>query len=547
MKFRLIALLLGILLASACTSLPATDQVENEPASETATSNVEKPDSTETFTAPLPPTASPTPTVVPVENRWYWTYDPATTGIIAVSLAGETQSIGELDLEEAVNYLATPVDDEAGLLLVAALDGLRAYRLTPTSMERIPFPSSYPWDGAISPSSLAVVGTYNRNVLVTYATRESWQGDVTSMPRTGPAFFVDGTSLTATLVDSHALYDSFTDPRLWFHSSADKRFLRYLDGDPADMRVREIDLQTGENRTIANTTKSPTRIYSSPDGGLWFLRNSDLILDVSGNQTAFTDTTHRFYPLDEGRGIIAPVECSAPCTLQVVSPMESSEVLTYSLPWGTTGGAHFPLLSQLLPDDSLLYAAGYDRLVKNPASVLVAFPTLLEDDNPVFRLSPDGSTKLVGAYRSIEFPSSGFIPVSTDGRYLLLKAVDQSHLFIYDAHTDMEVISLPIDPALDYFYTSVLYAKEGILLHATASTPDKQYRDFYSLYLFTGEQTTTWEDSAGEFYGCSDIYPDGSLACWVYEEGNANLVRYQPGNGERTSLIDRVWMLEYLP
>ena len=548
MKYRLSALILGFFILSACTPVPTLVPAVTEASLESYTAREEVTTATDTLSPTLAATATPSPTPIPIPPIWQWVYDPESTDILAVNLSGETRVIGTLDLEAARNYLAIPIQDELALLLVASDVTLRAYLLSIESLQPIRMPDSFPYNGVISPTSLAGMGIYEQYIVFTYATRESVGGHGgNDMPRNGPAFYVDTANLTARLIDSAVMYDAWTDTRRWFHLSNDGQFLRYLNGDPSDMKVRQVDLLTGETRTIASTTKSPFSIYGSPSGDLWSLRYSGLIVDLDGNRADFNDTGLRFKPLEGGKGISMPVECSAPCTLQVMTPFGSDPVLNYSLPWSISGGAYFPLLSQLLPDESLLFVGNSDSLVGNPTGTLEMYPGLLADDEPVFRLSPDGEARLVGAYRQYDFNSSGRMPISEDGRYILLKAQDQSEFFVYDVLADKALFSLPFEPGLEYFYSTLQFHEKGILLHLSAATLDDQYQYYYSLYLFDGGRAVAWEDTAGVFLSCPDLYNDGSLACWVYTESGSDLVRYDPVSGTQTTLLESVWVLEYLP
>ena len=547
MKNKLPIPLLILLLLSACstatTGTPVADA--SQPASPSQETFIASP---ATVTATATSTTTLTSTPVPPPPLWYWAYDVDSSSIVTVNLEGETHSLGELDLESAKNYIGTRLDDTHFLLLVALDTGIQVYLLNSDAMQKINLPAGYPYDPGTSPTSMAVVGIHNRNVMFTFATRQSMGGHSgNDMPSTGPAFFVDTASLTARVIDTHVAYDSWTDTRTWFHPSNDGRLFSYLNGDPTDMKVRQVDLLTGETRTLASTTKSPFSIFGSPSGDLWYLPNSNIIVDNEGNQVVFNEAGLRFRPLEGGKGIIMPVECTAPCSLQVKSLDGSEPLLSYSLPWSITGGVYYPLLSQVLPDQSLLFAGYPDVRLENPFDIMEKYPGLLETDVPFFRLLPDGEATLVGISPTNEFAYSGRKPISQDGRYILLKAQDKSGYFLYDTRTDQALFTMPIEPGLDYFYGTLQFFEPGILLHLTASTADNQYRDFYSLFLMGDSQTLAWEDPAGEILGCPDLHADGTLTCWLYREAGASLVIYNPVSQAQTPLLDGAWILDYLP
>jgi len=165
----------------------------------------------------------------------------------------------------------------------------------------------------------------------------------------------------------------------------------------------------------------------------------------------------------------------------------------------------------------------------------------MEEDSPLFRLTPDGQARLVGIYIG---------NTSEDGRYMLLRAPDQSSFFVYDAMADRPLFDIPIDNTLeDYFVMSVQFFDTGILINLIPSVPSGQneYRYFYHAYIYKTSTPIAWEDVNAEINSCPDLLDDGTLVCWFYRTDSTNfdLVRYDPATGTKTTLLGNSWLVEF--
>jgi hypothetical protein len=300
---------------------------------------------------------------------------------------------------------------------------------------------------------------------------------------------------------------------------------------------------TGEARTVHTTSGTSFFMRASPEGDLWFLRGEKIIWDLSGNKIDVPDGTLTVRPLKDGKAIVFPLDCVDTCELKVIAPFGNEAELTYNLPWGIRSGGTYGEVNQLLPDQSLLFVGeAYLFLTNRPAAV-ETYPGLLEEDRPLFRLTPDGQARLMGIYAG---------SVSDDGRYILLKASDQTSFFIYDAVADRPLFDIPIDTDLeDYFVMSTRFHDTGIVVNLSPSVPGEKnvYRFFYHAYVYETSVSIGWEDVNAEINSCPDLLEDGSLVCWLYRTDTTNfdLVRYDPATGTKKVLLENGWLIDFVP
>lgn len=535
--------------SSVQASNPENTATPNFPADELQLTETIAPDPAITIPNTPSPTVAPssTPTPPPAETGWHWMFDPLQNNIISVNLSGEQRNIAPLDPDDAYHGKAIPLDDSSAVLFIAG-ESLQAFLLSLDGIQQIDLPPVFPYIPDKAFPTLAVTAISDKFVVFTYSTLDSERVGTREYPPRGPIFLIDLSSLSTRLVEEDVFFDSFTDQRLWFFASTDGRYLRYLSGDTEEVRLREMDLQSGTDRTITTTTRSPYSISASPDGELWYLRFSDMILDLSGNQMSFSDPDRVFRSFVDGKGVGIPMDCAAPCQLEVFAPFGNEPSFTYTLPWSIEAVTYYRLISRLLPGGDLLFVGAYPASFITPPTALASYSFLLDDDNPVFRLSPGGEADLVGIYRRLEFESAFAMPLSEDRRFLLLKSTDQAHYIIYDADLDRALFEMPIEPGLDYFYSLVEFFEQGILVHFIASTPEKQYTDFFHLYRFDTAELISWEDPEGTTLACPNLMNDGNLACWVQRPDlDYDFVRFNPTTGEKFSLVESVWLLETVP
>jgi hypothetical protein len=281
---------------------------------------------------------------------------------------------------------------------------------------------------------------------------------------------------------------------------------------------------------------------------LWYLSKTGTIQDLAQNQKEIASEVSFFRPIDGEQGIILPNQCTDECALQVTSPFGDAAVKHYSLPWSIQTLTYYRQVLRLLPDDDLIVVGQMAANFTSPPSLMQDYPTLKNIEQPAFRLSPDGKARLLGIFPAAEFSGVGSSPLSQDGRYLVLKAIDGASFFVYDMQNDRSLFTIPLDPALDYFYATVNFFEQGILLHVTAALADKTYRDFYSLYRNDKADTVTWTDNSAQMFACSDMYADNTLACWfALPDDTYAFSRFDPASGKKTPLAEHLMLLENLP
>ncbi|MEP7136849.1 MAG: hypothetical protein ABI904_18135 [Chloroflexota bacterium] len=551
---RIAALTFAIVIfLSACAS-PATSTsapaVTIESTSTTQPATITPVDNTATATFTPEPTSTSTP--VPPSPHWYWSVDSVTLKVIAVNQFGDRKKIGTLDNPDSLHTASISLDAERALLFLDDNNTLRVYLLTLNGMQKIKLPSEPAYfNTEFSQSGRVVVAVHADFAVFTYPTVGAEQSQTVGAVASGPVFLVDLKSLTASLIDKEGNRDPLDVNRAWFRTSQDGRYLRYINGNPdADkMEIRELDLVTGKARTIYTTQGSPSRIYPAPEGDLWYLGKANIILDLNGHQTDFTNDVKMFTPLKDGKGVVYPWNCVDNCEIKVFEPFGNAAALTYNLPWTIDGASSYVKVRQYLPDQSLLFAGlPYAMLSKAPA-IVKTYPDLKKEDIPLFRLTPDGKSRLVGIYVEGDLTSN----VSADGRFILMQSIDKTSFFLYDAVTDRSLFSMPINTELEKPLTTVKFFDNGALVNLSAAVPGTKnsvYRIFYAAYSYKTSTTQTWEDVNSEISSCPDLLEDGTLVCWFGRTDGTNnydLVHLDTATGIKTTLLENIWLIDSTP
>ena len=537
---RIASLLVAmVIFLSACASLASSTSAPVEQADATSTSQPTTFPATNVATSTFTPEPTLTPTPVPPSLRWYWSVDDSDTiKVIAVNQFGERREIGTLDQADDLHTAVTSLDHERAILFLDNSDTLRVYLLTPDGMQKIKLPyEPFYFNTEFAQTNRAIIAVYEDHVLFSYVTKSASN----IMPDTGPIFLMDLTTLTTKMIDETVSRDPYSNNRYWFHASPDGRYLRYMSGDQKKIGVRELDMVTGEARTLFMTSGSSYNIRTSPQGDIWYLRADKKILDINGNKTDLTDESQTVRPMQDGNIAIYPRECVDDCEIKVITPFGNAAKLTYNFPWVIESASIYNNLNQVLPDQSLLVAGRPSAFLSKTPAAVADYPNLLEEDSPLFRLTPDGQARLVGIYIG---------NTSEDGRYILLRSSDQSSFFVYDAVADRPLFDIPIDNALeDYFVMSVQFFDTGILINLIPSVPGGQneYRYFYHAYIHKTSTPIAWEDVNAEINSCPDLLDDGTLICWFYRTDSTNfdIVRYYPASGTKTVLLENVWLVEF--
>ena len=464
--------------------------------------------------------------------------DSDTAKVVAVNQFGERRELGALEQSDDMHTSVMPLDHERALLFLDTDNTLRVYLLTPDGMQKIKLPGEpFYFNTEFAQTSRSIAAVYEDHVLFSYVTESASN----IMPDTGPIFLMDLTALTTQLIDKKVSRDPYSNNSYWFHASPDGRTLRYMSGDQKKMDIRELDMVTGEARTLFTTSGSSYNIRTSPEGDLWYLRADKKILDLNGNQTDFTDESQTVRPMRDGNIAVYPRECVDDCEIKVFAPFGNAAELTYNFPWVIESASIYNNLDQVLPDQSLLVAGRPSAYLSKAPAAVADYPDLLEEDSPLFRLTPDGEARLVGIYIG---------NASKDGRYFLLRSSDQTSFFIYDVIADRPLFDIPIDTELeDYMVMSVRFFDTGILVNLSPVVPGGQneYRFFYHAYVYETSTSMAWEDVNAEINSCPDLLEDGTLVCWFYQTDSTNfdVVRFDPTSGEKTTLLENVWLIDF--
>ena len=536
---RIVPLLFTLIIfLSACASPAATTSAPVEQVNPTSTLQPAVIPAANTATPTFTPELTVTPTPVPTSPHWYWSVDDADTAkVIAVNQFGERRELGALEQSDDMHTAVMSLDHDRALLFLDNDDTLRVYLLTSDGMQKVKLPDEpFYFNTEFAQTSRAIIAVYEDRVLFSYVTESASN----IMPDTGPIFLMDLAALTTQLIDKTVSRDPYSNNSYWFRASSDGRYLRYMSGDQRKIDVRELDMVTGEARTIFTTSGSSYNIRTSPEGDLWYLRADKKILDINGNQTDFTDESQTARPMQDGNVAVYPRDCVDDCEIKVFAPFGNTTELTYNFPWVIEAASIYNNLDQVLPDQSLLVAGRPSAFLSKIPAAAADYPDLLGEDSPLFRLTPDGQSRLVGIYIGNS---------SVDGRYILMRASDQSSFFIYDAVADRPLFDMPIDTQLkDYYVMSARFFDTGIFINLSASDRDQTvYRSFNYAHVYDTSTSIAWEDINAEINSCPDLLDDGTLVCWFYrtDGNNFDLMRYDPATGKKTVLLENVWLIDF--
>jgi len=488
------------------------------------------------------PTLMPTNTPIPEKNRWHWAFKPETSEIFVVNQSGEVHSIGEIDLLDIDNYRLLSVSDHQVLLFTFSQNKPGLYLLDLKEIQAIKLPASFYYDENLFINSLDVIGVVDDKAYFIFSTEQSSQTDRNYYPEKGPIYKIDLLSKHVSLVDEKVYHEPFYDDQLLFLQSKDGHFTRYFSENNNNLLVRELNLETGESRTITSSNGSPSRVNSSIFGEIFHLTNSNVVVDVEGESVIITDSESELRLLRGGEAVIYPKNCQGPCDIEIIDPMTNKILHNYTLPW--VAQSFISLGTQLLPNKNMLWMGAASSQLLDAPETRNDFPELNDVDFPVFLMSEEKPAELIGIF-SKKFLDYFQYPISDDGRYILLKSISGSHYFIYDAFENLELFSLPIKEGWDYFYGDVRFYTEGILIHFLASNNEKDYIDFYSLHEFGQTGSVYWEDQEGSILTCPDLFSDGTISCWIQRpDTNYDLVRFEPNTENSKYLIENVFVLE---
>ncbi len=556
-------LLVAALLSSACattTSVPDATVLDDTPTA------IARTDATATVSAPVAPTEpqptatatvrratdTPEPTATPQpEPHWHWAIHPDTGQIVAVNQVGEASPVGEPRPDLLSTALTYRLD--AGRALVLADDGgaVRAFLLTPESLAPIQLPGNVPYNTVTHAASLQVVGAQGGFAAFWYETFAGEDGHTgTIEPPHGPLLVVDLAALTGDLVDPDVNVMGFDDPRAWIHPSSDGRYLRYLAGSRVASRIRELDLATGSVRTVHEQTgKVDPYVRASRDGSAWVIENDGVLLDlVTGSRTPLDTGAIWYVPLGRDTLLSARRDCVEPCALYAVDASGQPLAGPYQPPWGLIGS-----LTLLLPgrlDDGAVIVATTTLGDSAADPVVVAqYPDLDAMDRVVFRLEPDGRSEVLGLLPLGAALAVGPLPISADGRFIVLLAPDRLALRLLDLREHRTLAEVPLAPNLNQPSYTAQFFDAGIYVSLDADTTDGAQQGLRLTYRYATAGVARLDEAEPAYTLCNDLLPDGSILCWHYADWNeltTRYVRYAPDWSEATPLLDDHVFLEVI-
>jgi hypothetical protein len=552
MKIYFLILIVFILLLTACSPVVsptvATPTQFSTVSMDVNSTETSQPDSPLEITNTIPVATktlevTPTSTPIPEANRWHWVFKPDSSEILVVNQSGEVNSIGEIDLlVDNYDYRLLTVSDHQVLLFTFSQNEPVLFLLDLEKIQEINLPPSFYYEVDMLINSVEMVEVSDNNAYFIFSTEQSYQTSSTSYPEKGPIYKIDLVSQVVSLVDEMVYHDPLYGNRLLFFQSKDGIFTRYFSENNNDLLIRELNLNTGGVRTITNSNGSPTGVYSSTSGDIFFLSRTNVVVDLEGKSVAITNSDSGLRLLRNGEVVVSPKNCQGPCDIEIFDPMENKILNNYTLPWVVQSFNR--LGSQFLPSQNLLWIGAASGFLLEPPATQADFPELDEFDSPVFLLSDEKPAELVGVY-PYEFSNFFHYPISDDGRYILMKSLTGTHYFMYDAFENLELFTLPINEGWDYFYGDVRFYEDGILVYFLASNTDNEYMEFYSLHEYGKTGSVYWEDQNSSILTCPDLFADGTLACWFYgSDLSFDLVRFNPTDQTKVTLIENIDVLE---
>lgn len=549
--------------ASACATTNApltlvpTPSTREAPAVSTPTAIATEPVPSATpqpSASPAPaPTHTPEPTATPpLEPDWHWAIHPDTGQVLAVNALGETRPVGDPHPEFLTAALTFRLDPERALVLVDNGTRVQAYLLTVDALAPIALPANLPYDDVTKAARLQVVGFYGDAAAIWYETFGGEAGDNgTINPPHGPLIVMDLTARTGALVDPDVNVWFFDDSRAWAHPSTDGRYLRYLVGNKQASRIRELDLTTRVARTVHELTgKVDPFVRASLDGSGWLLDNAGLYLDVITGQITPQDTQAlRLDPIGSNLLLVASQGCVEPCPMQIRTV--DGQVLdgTYQPPWGTLGALTL-LLPGRLSDGALIFATSTLKDVAGDPSVAAQYPRLDSLDRAVFRLEPDGTSEILGILPLEAVSAAGTLPLSADGRFVVLLASDRTALRLFDLVDSRLLGEIPIQPDLEHLTYVAQFFDNGILVEYDGDTIDNKLQRFVYSYRSADGTMSNLSEAEPSYTVCNDLLADGSVLCWHYPDWNdtqSQFVRYEPGWSGSSVLLEGYSFLEVSP
>lgn len=556
-------ILAASLFVSACatTAAPApTESSRATPATSdslTATPVALEPTLAPTTTAPATPTVAPTDTPAPTatpqpEPHWHWAIQPDTGQIVAVNQFGEANPIGAPRPDLVSTALAFPLGPGRAILLADDGVSLNAYLLTSQGLDPIQLPGDLPYNAVTGAAFLKVVGVHDNAVAFWYETFGGEAGHTgTVNPPHGPLIVVNLNTLTGALVDPDVNIWFFDDPRAWAHRSTDGRYLRYLVGDKLASRIRELDLTTGFARTVhALTGKVDPFVRASLDGSAWLLENDGVLLDLTtGALTPQNTGALWLEPLGPDLLLFAGNDCSEPCAMQLMTA--AGQVLdgTYQPPWGQIGALTL-LLPGRLKDGALIAATSMlDAVVGDPA-IAARYPELDPMDRIVFRLEPDGASEVLGLLPTTAVSPASPLPLSADGRFVVLLAPDRTTLRLLDLIERRTLADVSLPPELVDLSYSAQFFEHGVYVSLDAETVEGAQQGLRFTYLYATGSVARLDEAEPAYTLCNDLLTDGSILCWHYPDWNgisSQFVRYSPDWSEATLLLEDHVLLEAIP
>lgn len=475
--------------------------------------------------------------------------DETANTLIAANQYGQQYRWDAPSNSDPINLIGFDLGDGQMLLLDGGAT-LKAYLLLPEEgIQPIQLPAGLMYNPQVSQFSLELAAANERYLVFGYTNQKSEGGATSITADRGPLLLVDRNTRTARLLDTvvhRNIFAALGESRAWANRSDDGRYLRYLQGDTQNLNLRELDLTTGEVRTVYTVQGHVTsHVLASVQGDLWRFTRKNVIIDLNGNQLDFASDTRTFRPLRNGMGLEFSLACADNCEIKRVTPFTSQSDQTYILPWHTYSTFVNPLLFIPTADQSLIFTGGSLNAAPAPPAVLKDYPDLKSNDAPVFRLAPDGGARLVGRY--IREFAYDFTPVSSDGRYMLLGAADHQSFFFYDTQQDTIIAEIPAQPNLDYFSGFTTFLSQGRIAHLTASTPNRDYVDFFLVHSDYSGAAYAWESNNFLLGGCFDILENDALVCTLYPDPKGylvNLVLYHPATGEIRTLVENIVPLQ---
>jgi hypothetical protein len=280
------------------------------------------------------------------------------------------------------------------------------------------------------------------------------------------------------------------------------------------------------------------------------IENDGIFLDVTtGARTPQDTETLVLMPLGPNALLTASRGCLEPCAMHIQDGAGQPLTGSYQPPLGVIGPLTL-LLPGRLADGAVIAATTILGQASTDPAVAALYPNLDLLDRAVFRLNPDGTSEVLGVIPDGAAISGSGLPLSADGRFIVLLAPDRSALRLLDLREHRSLAEVPLQPDLVYPTYTAQFLDHGIYISFDAETAEGTLQGIRLTYLHASGVLARLDEAEPAYTICNDLLADGSILCWHFADWNTvevEFARYDPSWSSSTVLLDEHVYLEVVP